>query len=697
MTRKLLFASLCLLVVALMGSAGAALPGPVLGATIRHQYFPMVARDEPPIWLGPEGGTLVVLAADPRNPQNIFAGSWGGGVFKSADGGLTWEAANLGLGNLFINALAVDPLDPRVLYAGTYKGSIYKSTNAALSWAVASVGIQPEAVTYTLAVDPKTPGVVYAGTRGISNDGIAPWAGVLYKSADGGASWQAKLQNIGGVSQQDWIYSIAINPTASNIVYAASHEHGPFRSEDRGETWYPVSSGITDGSGRAIAVDPKNSATVFMGVWHNSGVFKTVNGGLSWVLEENGIADSKIYSLAIDPVLTSTLYVGTYNQGVMKSTNSGLTWLPAGSGLPSIFGLLVDPANHLRVFSGTSGAGLLLSANGGLTWAPSQSGLKASQVTATVIHPTDAKTVFTSVFGRGVMKSTNRGANWSEFNYGLTDLYVNALLIHPQNANVFYALTQSGGLFRGDRATTLGWQPIGLNLPLSTARVESGEDHPFASFEAALGVGEEALDSTTTYAPLQVMAFAPSNPKTVYLGTGGAGLYRSLDEAVTWQAAGFAGQSIEAIAVDPVNPSLVWASSSVVGGLKVTTNGGAAWSDGGLPNVITYTLKRSPGGTLYAGTSNGIYTRSGATWTHIGLAGVTVTGVGVHPSKPQVLLAGTTDGVWMTVNSGLTWLNKPTELRYHSVGDITFDWADPAWVYFNTRGHGVLRAYFRWP
>lgn len=237
-----------------------------------------------------------------------------------------------------------------------------------------------------------------------------------------------------------------------------------------------------------------------------------------------------------------------------------------------------------------------------------------------------------------------------------------------------------------------------MNLPVLSTLETFGEDHPYASLNAALDFDEYLLNTlTTTYAPLLTMAFAPSNPKTIYLGSGGSGLFRSLDEAVTWQPAGFAGQTIEAISVDPTNPNLVWAASSALGGLKFTSNGGASWSDGGLPGVVVYSLKRSPAGALYAGTSNGVYIRTGSSWTQLGLAGKAITALSFHPTRSNIIIAGTTDGAWFTTNSGATWVNSPSELRFHTIQDINFDWSNPAWVYFNTRGHGVLRVYFRWP
>ena len=81
---------------------------------------------------GPYGGRIWALAIDPTTPATLYAGTDGGGVFKSTDAGGTWTSANTGLTNLNVQALAINPTTPATLYAGTYNGGVFKSTNAQL-------------------------------------------------------------------------------------------------------------------------------------------------------------------------------------------------------------------------------------------------------------------------------------------------------------------------------------------------------------------------------------------------------------------------------------------------------------------------------------------------------------------------------------------------------------------------------------
>ncbi len=250
-----------------------------------HAYLPLVSHDQSS-WIGPYGGFLISIAIDPTNPQLVYAGSWGAGVFKSQDGGQNWQASNHGLGNLYINSLALDPARPAILYAGTYKNQVYKSIDHGNSWTWSGTGMQDQAIVYAIAIDPLSPNTVYAATRGISNNGNPPWNGVVYRSNNAGQTWISVLQDVGGVDVQDWVYSLAVSPFHDNNVYAATHEHGPYHSSTYGDTWYSIHDGINDDSGRAIAISPeyRDGTTIYYGVWHFDTLYKTINGGDDWFL-----------------------------------------------------------------------------------------------------------------------------------------------------------------------------------------------------------------------------------------------------------------------------------------------------------------------------------------------------------------------------------------------------------------------------
>src|SRR6266542_3100797 len=84
---------------------------------------------------GPDGGIVNALAVDPVTPATVYAGTNGGGVFKSGNGGGSWAAVNAGLTNLNVSALTIDPATPATVYAGTDGGGVFKSVNGGGSWA----------------------------------------------------------------------------------------------------------------------------------------------------------------------------------------------------------------------------------------------------------------------------------------------------------------------------------------------------------------------------------------------------------------------------------------------------------------------------------------------------------------------------------------------------------------------------------
>src|SRR4029077_18075174 len=118
---------------------------------------------------------VYAFAIDPINSSTLYAGiRFGGGVFKSSDGGGSWTAANTGLTDMFVTSLAIDPITTRILYAGTF-GGVFKSVDGGANWIAAAPGPTSLSV---LVIDPATTATVYAGTA----------YGGAFKSGNGGGS-----------------------------------------------------------------------------------------------------------------------------------------------------------------------------------------------------------------------------------------------------------------------------------------------------------------------------------------------------------------------------------------------------------------------------------------------------------------------------------------------------------------------------
>ncbi len=666
-------------------------------------YLPLVTKVGN-TWLGPDGGRPVAIVVDPSNPDTVYAGSWGAGMFKSLDGGSNWFQINTGLGNWIINSLAIDPLHPQVLYAGTYRDQVYKTTDGGQSWFWSGNGMQVEAIVYTLAIDPQNTNNLYAGTRGVSNNGKPPWNGVLYKSTDAGQTWTAVLQNVGGLDSQDWVYSVMVNPQAPNYVYAALHEYGVYRSVNSGWYWFNSSEGLDtndDRSGRAILVDWEqfNPFRIYYGAWRGNGVYLSLDNGGAWEILNDGIIGVSVYAMSMSPQDAATIFLSTFSNGILRTTNRGDIWLPRGLQADGIYTVAINPQDDTILYAGTAGNGLFRSQDDGATWQHSQAGFRNADVTSLVL-PTNSQQLYAALFGGGVMVSADGGASWSEINSGLADKFVVQLVVDPSHHNLIYALTSSG-LFRYDTLLGGAWVYVGEDLPRSShSQPAFSADDPRASRETLLDEPLPAAnhpEGLPEAENLLWMVYAPSSPNIVYLGTGGSGVYKSLNGGRDWFFSGLDNLVINSLAVDLLNANTVYAITNNSGQVRYSSDGGGSW--GILENSIyvpaAYSLAAATDGShaLYMGTSLGVLRYTTATgWSTTGLSGTSVPLVITHPAHPALVFAGTGNGVYLTSNGGISWQYGPADLAGLTVQSITFDPLQPQVVYFGTKTQGILQA-----
>lgn len=670
-------------------------------ATDSSIYFPLISYD-PAGWIGPYGGTITAIVVDRFNSQVIYAGTFGSGVFKSTDGGQSWSSASQGLSNLEIQSLAIDPTNPSTLYAGTYKSQVFKSTDGGKTWSWSGTGMQAEAIVYSIAVDPFTPSTVFASTRGVSNNGNPPWNGIIYKSTNGGQTWTPSLANVGGPTDQDWAYSLCINPNNHDQVFAALHTSGPYLLNDSGWHWIP--DGTNDQSGRSIVISPQPefSSRLYLGVWHDDVIYKTLNSGSLWTGANHDLVNVQVYDLALDPNLVDTVYMATFTGGIYKTTDAGDNWLYAGLFMDKLYSVVINPAMTNNLFAGTAGDGLYRSMNFSDSWERSDTGINNAMVTSVIQHPYDSNRIYSSVYGAGVYQSVNRGQTWESINTGLDDYFVHDLVIDPNNPEILYALTDTAGLFKNDLTTGSGWVTTGMGLPLT--------DYPIAAFSADDPMA--TLDMQENFATPQTaesvnrlikvglftMVYAPSNSQIVYIGTVGKGVFRSTDSGSSWLPSGLSGNNIRSLAVDPTNPDLVYATTDYYGSLKISPDGGISWKDANL-SANFYSVATSPfeSGIVYAGTNIGIYRYDykSSTWSALGLSDQTVTAVAADLNHPGVLYAGTSTGAYYSKDNGVTWDFVDSRLSGQTILSISFDRAIPEFIYFSTKTHGIFLASIR--
>ncbi|HKJ93120.1 MAG TPA: YCF48-related protein, partial [Longimicrobiales bacterium] len=291
--------------------------------------------------------SIGALAVAPSNPAVIYAGTGeadirgdmitGDGVFRSDDGGKTWKAAGLADTHTTM-ALAVDPRNTDVVYAasmghvfvpGAHRG-VFKTTDGGKTWQkVLFVNDSTGAV--SLSMDPKNPDVLYAATWQayrkhfrLSSGGAGSG---IYKTTDGGAHW-TNISGAKGLPQETLgKIGVAVAPSSPNVVYAViqAKDGGVFRSDDSGQTWTPVND---DWKLRqrafyymAITVNPQNPNTVYMP--QVDAVYASRDGGRTFKRVHTPHGDNHI--IWVNPNDTTILLEGN-DGGATVSTDGGRTW-----------------------------------------------------------------------------------------------------------------------------------------------------------------------------------------------------------------------------------------------------------------------------------------------------------------------------------------------------------------------------------
>jgi len=311
---------------------------------------------------GPGYRGFSAFAINARNPQIVYAGS-GRGVFKSSNGGASWQAVNEGLTDRYVFDLAIDQHHPTILYAATNSG-VFKTTNAGRGWRATSM---PSISTIALALHPRNAKVLYAST----DDGV-------FKSSDAGRSWRAVTSHPGAVR----VFALALDPKRPATVYAGAGG-GLFKTTDGGSSWRvmnrdgfaPTRHDLAEGYFRALAINPQQPQTLYAGAGY--GLFKTTDGAQHWRWVNRGSAHAgpagsfyDVGSLAIDPHAPETLYAGTSTPGLVKTTTGGRSWRsidPPGKG--DVVALALDPTDPSTIYAGMrDGAHAFKSTDGGRTW-----------------------------------------------------------------------------------------------------------------------------------------------------------------------------------------------------------------------------------------------------------------------------------------------------------------------------------------
>jgi photosystem II stability/assembly factor-like uncharacterized protein len=210
-----------------MRSMGASLAVILCTAAITA-HPPEVDAAGPWTALGPDTAEVTTVVIDPGTPWNIFAGTAGGGVFVSRDGGRTWRRSNAGLTDLDIYEITLSPHDPDTLLVSVKNQQILVTRDGGDTWSRSVAGLPYDQSIQSFAFDPARPEVVWAGG----------WHGVVYRSEDGGQSWAVAGEPV----LPSRINVLAVEPGDGRRIWAAGQ--GVSLSSDGGKNWEPVPGGL---------------------------------------------------------------------------------------------------------------------------------------------------------------------------------------------------------------------------------------------------------------------------------------------------------------------------------------------------------------------------------------------------------------------------------------------------------------------
>ena len=666
------------------------------------------------------------------------------------------------------------PTDPMILYAGSAGGGVWKSNDAGTTFYpifddhAQSIG--------AVELDPNDPdNTIYVGTG-------EPWprnsvsiGDGLYKSNDGGNNWKRI-----GLENSERIANIIVNPENSNEIYVAvlgalwsdSNERGVYKSNDGGETWENIlflnnSTGCAD-----LAMDPSNPKILYASMWEfrrtawsfnsggdNSALYKSIDGGENWNKIHNGFPQGKLGRLAIgvsksNPNTLYTVIESEKNEdkGLYKSTDGGENWVQKNNDFgitvrPFYFSrIVVDPKDeNIVVKAGLYGS---ISKDGGETF--ENLGNMHADIHDMVFDINNSDIMYVGTDG-GVYRSWNKGVTMEIVeNLPLSQFY-HISVDNEEPYNIYGGLQDNGSWygpsFAAGGISAKHWNAVGQGDGFRVLR------HPtkniiYSEMQGAENVWRYDVDNNLvkTIQPLPVDGYeeyrfnwntpietSKNNSDRLYIGS--QYVHRSNDTGNTWEIISpdlttndptkqnqedSGGLSMDnsgaenhttifTITESPINENIIWAGTDD-GNIQVTKNGGKSWKNVignvfGVPkNTWVYHIEASvhdentayvvfDGHTsgdmkAYAYKTNDL----GKTWTNIipnnDVIGFT-RNIQEDYENPNLLFLGTEFGLYITINGGDRWSKftknvPPVAVHYIELQSQTND------LVMGTHGRGVI-------
>jgi photosystem II stability/assembly factor-like uncharacterized protein len=605
-------------------------PGVLTGWTTRPQMsgaaaFPVLSVDEPGTYalvasapgfadvtsasfavrvawelVSPEGGDVRSVAVAPDGSivyALTFAYPVGGRVWRSIDGGATWERASAGLWKSVFH-VAADPTSTMRAYVASLGEGLWVTESGGWRWRQLArfwseeVAVGPDGT--VLVIDHAT----------------------IKRSTDHGITWGADVILPSSVS------CFGFDPSGAATVYAGTWSSGVYRSSDGGASWSPAgalaSAGYpSPGFVRQIAVDPGSPGTVWAATGH--GLFRSVDAGSTWTLTSSPWFGSS--AVVFDPSVPSRLYA--IFGGVQRSDDGGGLWVSAG----------ISSVDSLFPVPGTGGRPSAILADGiyqdamfrlpeGGTWQRTSAGLRAA-LAMIAVHPADPGIVLAG--HRGVERTTDGGLSWAATTGVPLGSEPSSMAFDPFDSS--RVLAAGSGLFESSDGG-VSWVRSGtISGPLLFDRANQG-----TVLAAHANTMYRSVDGGASWAPsdtgfpstsVRFLVQDPVDPRIIIAATWSSGLYRSFDGGATWAGMTSPSTNITALSIDPRDDRVLLALSS--NGVSRTNDGGATWE------LVATSAPFAQGTPALFG------------------------GLAREPGNPDVLLAGAVGNLYRSEDGGATW------------------------------------------
>ena len=438
--------------------------------------------------LGPAvtSGRVMTIAVNPANHAEFYVGAASGGVWKTVNGGASFQPVFDTQGSFSIGWVAIDPKRPSIVWVGTgernsqrsvaYGDGVYKSEDGGRSWT--NVGLKSSEHIGRVVVDPKDSDTVYVAAQG------PLWAPGgdrgLYKTTDGGKTWNQILK----ISENTGVSDVVLDPRNPDVIVATSYQRrrsfsafidgGPesaiHRSTDGGKTWKKVTVGLPDEQlGRiGLAISPVQPDILYANVEaanRKGGIFRSTDNGVTWEKRTEYNAGAMYYGdIYADPKNVDRVYIPDVIFQV--SDDGGKTMHSLGQRNMHVDNhiIWVDPSNTNHMMVGNDG-GLYRSFDGAATWMFFENLPLAQYYDVDV----DNAVPFYNVYGGLQDNNSLGGPSRTRSQHGILnqDWFVTqggdgfVSRVDPEDPNTIYAELQHGVLVRYDKRTgeRVGIQP----------------------------------------------------------------------------------------------------------------------------------------------------------------------------------------------------------------------------------------------